>query len=138
MNLPRHAEIWFLPYLKDRVRNILRPRKPRRAWIAITDHYEPLGMGASTQTALGRVARWRDLFNVLAEIVSLGVGDVEVHLHHDHEQRDPFIRKVTEYCRRLTNDHGLLRQQDGRTVFGGSNRGNRPWPWPHARKHPHH
>ena len=43
---------------------------------------------------------------------------MEVHLHHDNEQRDSFIRKVTEYCRRLTDDHGLLRQQDGRTVFG--------------------
>ncbi len=29
-----------------------------------------------------------------------------------------FIQKVTEYCRRLTDDHGLLRRQDGRTVFG--------------------
>jgi hypothetical protein len=150
MKLPRHAEIWLLPYLKDRIRKSARSKKPRRAWVSITDHYEPLGMGASLQTALGRVARWRDewprisddaprdaagqrpqytffypqeeyrrdLLDALAEIVGLGVGDVEVHLHHDHEQRDPFIRKVTEYCRRLANDHGLLRQQDGRTVFG--------------------
>jgi hypothetical protein len=43
---------------------------------------------------------------------------VEVHLHHENEQRDSFIRKVTEFCRRLTDDHGLLRQQNGRTVFG--------------------
>jgi hypothetical protein len=43
---------------------------------------------------------------------------VEVHLHHDNEQPDSFARKVTEYCRRLTDDHGLLRQQNGRTVFG--------------------
>jgi hypothetical protein len=50
--------------------------------------------------------------------VRLGVGDVEVHLHHNSEQPDSFIRKVTEYCHRLTDDHGLLRQQDGRTVFG--------------------
>ncbi len=107
-------------------------------------------MGASVETALGRVAQWRDkwpriaddaprdaagqrpqysffypqeeyrrdLLDGIAEMVRLGVGDVEVHLHHDNEQRDAFIRKVTEYCRRLTDDHGLLRQQDGRTVFG--------------------
>jgi hypothetical protein len=50
--------------------------------------------------------------------VRLGVADVEVHLHHENEQRDSFIRKVTEFCRRLTDDHGLLRQQNGRTVFG--------------------
>jgi hypothetical protein len=60
----------------------------------------------------------RDLLDGIAEMVTLGVGDVEVHLHHDKEQRDSFIQKITDFCRRLTNDHGLLRQQDGRTVFG--------------------
>lgn len=150
MSLPRHAEIWLLPQLKDRMRRILRTRKPKRAWIVIADHYEPLGMGASPQTALGRVARWRDrwpriaedaprdasgkrpqysffypqedyrhdLLEGIAEMVRLGVGDVEIHLHHDREQRESFVRKVTEFCRRLTDDHGLLRQQDGRTAFG--------------------
>jgi hypothetical protein len=128
----------------------MRSAKPKRAWVAITDHYEPAGMGASLETALGCVARWRDkwpriaddaprdasgqrpqysffypqeeyrrdLLDGIAEIVRLGVGDVEVHLHHENEQRDSFIRKVTEFCRRLTDDHGLLRQQNGRTVFG--------------------
>ena len=150
MKLPRHAEIWLLPFLRDRLRKASQPAKPKRAWVAITDHFEPLGMGASPQTALGRVARWRDrwpriaddaprdaagqrpqytffypqeeytreLLDRIAEIVSLGVADVEVHLHHDKEQRESFIQKVTEYCRRLTGDHGLLHQQDGRTVFG--------------------
>ena len=150
MKLPRHAEIWLLPYLKDRLRKKEAPKRPTRAWIAIADHFEPLGMGASAETALGRIAKWRDrwpriaddaprdaagqrpqysffypqeeyrrtLLDGIAEIVSLGIGDVEVHLHHDNEQRDSFIRKVTEYCRRLTDDHGLLHQQNGRTVFG--------------------
>jgi len=150
MKLPRHAEIWLLPYLADRLKKIARSERPKRAWVAIADHYEPLGMGASVETALSRVAQWREkwpriagdafrdaagqcpqytffypqeeyrreLLDGIAEIVRLGVGDVEVHLHHDNEQRDSFIRKVTEYCRRLTGDHGLLRDEDGRTVFG--------------------
>lgn len=150
MKLLRHAEIWLAPYLKDRLRKIAHAERPRRAWVAITDHYEPLGMGASLETALGRVALWRDkwpriaedsprdaagqrpqysffypqeeyrhdLLEGIAEMVRLGVGDVEVHLHHDNEKPDSFIGKVTEFCRRLTDDHGLLRQQDGRTVFG--------------------
>src|ERR1039458_10146751 len=42
MNLPRHAELWFVPYLKDRLRRSARPTKPKRAWVSITDHYEPL------------------------------------------------------------------------------------------------
>lgn len=150
MKLPRHAEIWLLPYLRDSWRRRVQSRKPKRVWLAITDHYEPLGMGASLQTGLRRVAQWRDrwprisddarrdaagqppqysffypqeeydreVMDNIAEIVRLGVGDVEVHLHHENESTDSFRQKVTEFCRRLTDDHGLLRQQNGRTVFG--------------------
>jgi hypothetical protein len=148
--LPRHAEIWLMPYLKDRLKKAMRTGRPKRAWVAITDHYEPLRQGASMQTALGLVGQWRDkwpkiaedaprdaagqcpqysffypqedyrreLLDAIAEMVRLGVGDVDIHLHHDNEQRESFIQKVTEYCCRLTENHGLLRQQDGRTVFG--------------------
>ncbi len=150
MKLPRHAEIWLSPYLKDRLKKRLRSARPRRAWVAITDHYEPMGQGASLETALRRVAKWRDkwpriaddaprdaagqrpqysffypqeeyrreILDGIAEMVQLGVGDVEVHLHHADEKRESFIQKVTDFCRRLTDDHGLLRQQNGRTVFG--------------------
>ncbi len=150
MKLPRHAEIWLVPYLRDRLRKSMRFRKPKRAWIVIADHYEPLGQGASPETALGRVARWRnrwpriadesprdaagqrpqysffypqeeyrsDLLEGIAEMVRAGIGDVEVHLHHENEQRDSFLQKVTEFCRCLSEGHGLLRQQNGRTVFG--------------------
>lgn len=150
MNLPRHAEIWLAPYVKERVRRRLNLSRPKRAWVAITDHYEPLGMGASLQDAIGRVASWRDkwprisnaapldaagqrpqysffypqeeyrreLLDGIAEIVQCGVGDVEVHLHHDKDQPDSFVHKVGEFCRRLSDDHGLLRKQNGRIVFG--------------------
>jgi hypothetical protein len=150
MKLPRHAEIWLAPYLKDRLRRRFQPTQPRRAWVAITDHYEPLGQGASLETARDRVAQWREkwpriaddaprdaagqrpqysffypqeeyqreLLDGLAEMVRLGVGDVEVHLHHHDERREAFIQKVTEFCARLTGDHGLLRRHEGRTAFG--------------------
>ena len=150
MKLPRHAELWFLPYVRERIRRRSTKPSPKRVWVAITDHYEPLGMGASPETALGRVARWRDrwpriateaprdangqppqysffypqeeyrrdLLDGIADMVRLGVGDVEVHLHHDQDTRETFTEKIREYCKRLTQDHGLLRQKDGRTVFG--------------------
>jgi hypothetical protein len=60
----------------------------------------------------------RDLLHQIAEIVRLGIADVEVHVHHDYEEREPFIRKITDFCRRLHEDHGLLRKVDGRIVFG--------------------
>lgn len=149
MKLPRHAEIWLLPYLKDRLQRTLRTGRPKRAWVSITDHYEPLYMNPTHETALRRVGHWRDkwpriaddaprdasgqrpqysffypqeeyrrdLMEGVAEMVRYGVGDVEVHLHHDAEQRDSFIEKVSEFCRRLSQDHGLLHQIDGHTVF---------------------
>ena len=150
MKLPRHAEIWLAPYLKDRLGRVLRPTRPKRAWVVLTDHYEPLGMGASAELALARVARWcerwpriaedaprdaagqrpqytffypqeeyrRDLLEGIAGLARQGIADVEVHLHHDSEQREAFVQKVSEFCRRLSSEHGLLRQHDGRTVFG--------------------
>jgi hypothetical protein len=150
MNLPRHAEIWFAPYLKDRLRRSWHGAAPRRVWVTLCDHYEPLGRSASLDRALAKVAEWRDkwpriaengprdaagqppqytffypqeeyrreLVEGIAEIARLGVADVEVHLHHESERRETFLEKVTEFCRRLSGDHGLLRQSDGRTVFG--------------------
>ena len=150
MKLPRHAEIWALPYLKDRLQRRLHTGAPKRIWVAVADHYEPLGGGVSAEVALCRVGEWRnkwpliaeeaprdaagqrpqysffypqeeyryDLLAGISEMVRLGVGDVEVHLHHDHEERSAFIAKINEFCRRLTDDHGLLRQVNGRTVFG--------------------
>ena len=135
----------------------MRHTKPKRAWVAITDHYEPLGKVESVETALDCVGRWRDkwpriaddaprdaagqrpqysffypqegyrhdLLEGIAEMVRLGVGDVEVHIHHDEAQipddsgrRDSLAGKITEFCSRLTDNHGLLRQHEGRTVFG--------------------
>jgi hypothetical protein len=150
MSLIRHAEIWFAPYVKSRLRAASRSTKPKRAWVMLGDHYEPLGRSPSPGQALAKVAQWRDkwpriaedaprdatgqrpqysffypqeeyrsdLLDGIAEMVRLGVADVEVHLHHQDERPDTFVQKVSEFCRRLTGDHGLLRQQEGRTVFG--------------------
>ncbi len=149
MKLPRHAELWLWPYLRERMRR-RSLAAPKRVWLSITDHYEPLGMEASVETALRRVGQWhdrwpriaadapadasgqlpqysffypqeeyqREVLDSISDIVRLGVGDVEVHLHHDHDSPEAFVEKITEYCKLLTGDHGLLRQQDGRTVFG--------------------
>src|ERR1700754_4939641 len=67
MKLPRHAELWFPAYLRDRAQNLAGRSKPRRLWVAITDHYEPLGGGVSTATALKRVARWQEAWPRIAD-----------------------------------------------------------------------
>ena len=45
----------------------MRSGKPKRVWVAITDHYEPLGMGASVEMALARVAQWREKWPRIAD-----------------------------------------------------------------------
>jgi len=47
-----------------------------------------------------------------------GIGDVEVHIHHDGEGRDEIIRRMSTFLRRLSEDHGLLRTAHGKTAFG--------------------
>jgi hypothetical protein len=150
IELPRHAEIWLPGYARDRARSLLRRHRPARVWVAITDHYEPLGGSASRVTALARVARWRErwpeiaenaprdtrgnppsytffypqeeylpeLVAPLAEMTHAGIADVEVHLHHDRDTPEAFQRKVRTYCRQLEENHGLLHQESGRTIFG--------------------
>jgi len=59
-----------------------------------------------------------ELLAPLAEMTRQGIGDVEVHIHHDRETAEGFIRKITDFCRTLRNDHGLLHDHRGRMVFG--------------------
>ena len=150
MKLPRNAELWLPGYVRDRARRLLDRSSPKRLWVAITDHYEPMGGKVSRATAVERVERWQrmwpgiaeraprdgagqrpcysffypqeeyvpELLEPLAEMTREGIGDVDVHLHHDHETAEGFRAKVTEFCRRLRDDHGLLREHGGRTVFG--------------------
>lgn len=54
----------------------------------------------------------------LAELVALGIADVEVHIHHDGEGRQNFLDRMTSFCGVLEERHGLLRRKDGRVRFG--------------------
>lgn len=150
LNLPKNAEIWLPGYLRDRASRLLRREPPRRLWVAITDHYEPLGGKVSMNTALDRVARWEDLWPKIADaaprdadgkppcysffypqeeyrsellaplarLTEAGIGDVEVHIHHDNETAAGFREKITTFCRQLREEHGLLHDHGGRIVFG--------------------
>lgn len=150
MSLPRHAEIWFPSYVKDRARRLFAGTRPKRLWVSITDHYEPLGGRVAIERALSRVSRWQEawpriadaaprdaagkrpcysffypeeeyraeLLSPLAEMTRDGIGDVEVHIHHDRDTAAGFTQKMSAYCRRLSDDHGLLHDHNGRLVFG--------------------
>jgi hypothetical protein len=58
------------------------------------------------------------LVEPLAQMVREGIADVEIHLHHDGEGRKNFVDRITRFRDVLHGDHGLLRQFDGKLVFG--------------------
>ena len=85
-------------------------------------------LAAAHRDHFGRPARYTffypeeeyhpDLLAPLAEMTRAGVADVEVHIHHDGEGEADFVRRIGEFVVRLREDHGLLHEEDGRTVFG--------------------
>ena len=58
------------------------------------------------------------ILDMLAEIVRLGHGDVEIHIHHDNDTEAHFVEVMQSFIRRLHDVHGLLNESGGKTVFG--------------------
>ena len=144
----RNAHLWLPGYLATRWRR-RNESAPRRVWVTITDHYEPLWKRPGDAVAAGRVAAWRrewpriaarhrdtsgrapqycffypeeeyrrELVEPLAEMTRAGIGDVEVHLHHDNDTAAAFRERVTRFVEALHGNHGLLRRGAGRLTFG--------------------
>jgi hypothetical protein len=58
------------------------------------------------------------VMDALATLNRAGIGDVEIHLHHDHDTEDQFRDRMALFINRLHNRHGLLHNEGGRPVFG--------------------
>jgi hypothetical protein len=54
----------------------------------------------------------------LAKFTQDGIGDVDIHIHHNCEGEEKFLDKMCGFIEVLTKGHGLLRQHEGKTVFG--------------------
>lgn len=56
----------------------------------------------------------------LTELCRRGFGDVEVHLHHDHDTPEGLAQKLTTFVNTLHQRHGLLHRdlQSGRIQYG--------------------
>lgn len=53
-------------------------------------------------------ARSPECVEMLAEMVRIGIADVEVHLHHDHDHAASMRAQLSDYTRVLRERHGLL------------------------------
>jgi hypothetical protein len=58
------------------------------------------------------------LIEPLAKMVSDGIADIEIHIHHDGEGREDFIDRITSFCNTLHAEHGALRKRNGMLTFG--------------------
>lgn len=66
MNLPKHAELWAPGYLHSRAVRLADRTKPQRLWVALTDHYEPMGGNVPMSQGLARVAHWQRRWPAIA------------------------------------------------------------------------
>lgn len=58
------------------------------------------------------------LVDRLAELIGVGIADIEIHLHHDGEGERNFVDRIGRFKEALSARHGLLRKHGGNTVFG--------------------
>jgi hypothetical protein len=148
MKFPRHAEIWLPGYVRSRLSSPGSPPPGRvwlaiaDHWEPFWNH--PSEETASERVALwtdlwpriagrhtdsaGRPPQYTffypqeeyrpEFLDSLAAFTAQGIGDVEVHIHHDGEGQQNFLDRMGGFIETLRDRHGLLRRHDGRTVFG--------------------
>jgi hypothetical protein len=66
IKLPRNVQLWGPGYVRSRIRQTMSPA-PKRVWVAVTDHFEPLWGRASEATAVRRVMAWRNRLTEIAD-----------------------------------------------------------------------
>ena len=59
-----------------------------------------------------------ELLDLLAGMTQAGIGDVEVHIHHDGEGQQNFLDRMSGFLETLDRRHGLLHRHEGRLAFG--------------------
>ena len=148
MKPPRHAELWVPGYVRSRLKNCASAPPSRvwvaiadhwePYWINPTDEVaaERVAVWARNWPAIA--ARHADstgkppqhtfyypqeeyrpaFLDTLAKMTRQGIADVDIHIHHDGEGEQNFLDRISGFIEALTNRHGLLRWQNGRTVFG--------------------
>jgi hypothetical protein len=144
----RYAHIWLPGYLRDRWARRNRPSikrvwvmigdhyepkwagaTPERAlarvqtwftrWPKVADQYrDSVGRPAQYTFFYPQEEYSPELLDPLGEMTRAGVGDVEVHIHHDGEGEQDFVDRISSFTEVLYHRHGLLRKEDGRLTFG--------------------
>jgi hypothetical protein len=97
MKLPRHMELWGPGYVHDRWNRLAYPSKPRRAWLAIADHFEPFWARPTEADAKDRVQRWAIGWPKIAERAgrdSAGNQPCYTFFYPEEEYRPEFLDQL--------------------------------------------
>jgi hypothetical protein len=93
-------------WLRDYPRQLARfrdsdGRPPQHTFFYPAEEYEP------------------EYLDALAELCAAGLGEVEVHLHHDNDTAEGLYRTLTDFKEVLAGRHGLLaRRRNGELAYG--------------------
>lgn len=146
--LTRCSHVWLPGYLKDRWNRRHRPKCKRvwlmfadhyeplggsatltqaRARVKFWSDRWP-DIASDHQDSAGRPARYTffyaeeqyhpELLEPLAKMTRDGIGDVEIHLHHDGEGQANFVDRMSVFIDALHRRHGLLNRIGDRPCFG--------------------
>lgn len=146
MRLPRNAQIWLPGYWRSRQKVSPSPERVwlviadhyeplwggasvpaglgrvaawRRQWPLLAERHRDSAGRPACYTFFYPEEEYRpELMEPLAEMTRQGIGDVEIHLHHDGEAEAGFIERLSRFKQWLRGGHGLLREAGGETVFG--------------------
>src|SRR5689334_13131206 len=146
--LLRHSQIWLPGYIKDRLTTVGRKPAKRvwllfadhyePLWNGADENTGATrvarwatrwpAIAAKFQDSRGRPPRYTffypeeeyrpRLLEPLERMVSEGIADVEVHLHHDGEGQQSFIDRINRFTGTLVSRHGFLRKHQGKVAFG--------------------
>jgi len=120
MPLPYHAETWGPGYLRSLARGLLtRSPQVRRAWFAITDHFEPYWRGASDELALARTGAWVERWPAVAErhIDSSGRPARYTFFYPEEEYRSGLMDRLASLCHAGYGDVEVHLHHDADTEF---------------------
>jgi hypothetical protein len=91
----------------------------RKRWPEIAARHADSAGRAPVYTFFFPQEQYReDLLNPLAEMTAQGIGDVEVHIHHDCEGEQDFVSRMRGFIETLSTRHDLLRKESGQIKFG--------------------
>lgn len=136
----KQMQYWLLPYLKWEMTNVQSADKPVHIMLLIVDHFEPTTMEnmkhwtrrwpdivKGHKDADGRSPQYtwayfidgynREILGELAKLVELGLGEIEIQLHHSNDTPESFRAKLKEGKKRL-QEVGSAVTIDGKEHFG--------------------